>query len=355
MGSKVSEVNDQILMNYQKEFDSSFYKIVDELVEEDERDIESAPAAAWLRKALIYNAFDGKKSRGMMVVGTVDILKGGEPTKDEIHKAIILGWCVEILQACFLVADDIMDRSKLRRGKPCWYKKCGLVAINDTYLMKQSIYRLIVNHFSEEPYILQLYKSFHHIIYLTVMGQELDMLASEPPDGDFSLKRFTMEKYKSIVKYKTAYYSFYLPVSLGMHIAQITDLKVFEEAKAVLMKLGEFFQIQDDYLDCYGDPNVMGKVGRDIEDGKCSWLVVQALQKVNPQEQEILEANYGKDDKNAVATVKELYGKLDLQTMYQNYENESYNSICEFIESHSAHFPKGLFIFLVNKIYKRKK
>jgi geranylgeranyl pyrophosphate synthase len=54
---------------------------------------------------------------------------------------------------------------------------------------------------------------------------------------------------------------------------------------------------QDDYLDCYGAPEVIGKIGTDIEDNKCSWLVVQALERVTPEQRKVLEDNYGK--KNA--------------------------------------------------------
>ena len=46
---------------------------------------------------------------------------------------------------------------------------------------------------------------------------------------------------------------------------------------------------QDDYLDCYGDPAITGKVGTDIEEKKCSWLVVQALQRISAEQMQILK------------------------------------------------------------------
>jgi len=47
--------------------------------------------------------------------------------------------------------------------------------------------------------------------------------------------------------------------------------------------------IQDDYIDCFGDPALTGKVGTDIEDNKCSWLIVQALARATGQQRAVLE------------------------------------------------------------------
>lgn len=63
-------------------------------------------------------------------------------------------------------------------------------------------------------------------------------------------------------------------------------------------------QIQDDYLDCYGKPEVIGKIGTDIEDSKCSWLVCTALQVVNDSQKQIITEYYGKPDEASVAKIK---------------------------------------------------
>jgi len=47
--------------------------------------------------------------------------------------------------------------------------------------------------------------------------------------------------------------------------------------------------MQDDYIDCFGDPELTGKVGTDIEDNKCSWLIVQALSRANHEQRAALE------------------------------------------------------------------
>ncbi|KAL6093772.1 hypothetical protein STEG23_007363 [Scotinomys teguina] len=92
------------------------------------------------------------------------------------------------------------------------------------------------------------------------------------------------------------------------------------DAMETLMEMGQLLQIQDDYLDLFGDPSVTGKIGTDVQDNKCSWLV--ALQRATPQQCQMLEVNYGQKDpeKNAVGAA----GASGTLTGQQEQEEEKW-------------------------------
>lgn len=187
-----------------------------------------------------------------------------------------------------------MDASQTRRGAPCWYKlpEIGNIAVNDSFLLKSHIYLLLRKHFAESHPVMygQLLDLFLETTVQTELGQLLD-LTSNPMDGPPDLSRFTLDRYMYIVKYKTAFYSFYLPIALALVLSGKATVGNLQVAKDILVEMGTYFQVQDDYLDCYGAPEVIGKVGTDIQDNKCSWLVVQALKKGTPAQLETLKVS----------------------------------------------------------------
>jgi len=116
--------------------------------------------------------------------------------------------------------------------------------------------------------------------------------------------------------------SFYLPVACGFILAGgvFAETGTLKAAEDICVLMGEYFQVQDDYLDAYAPPEVLGKIGTDIQDNKCSWLVVQAMSRASPQQLATLKANYGQHDAAAVAVVKALYAELGLEAVFQAYE-----------------------------------
>ncbi|XP_062961678.1 farnesyl pyrophosphate synthase isoform X3 [Cynocephalus volans] len=339
-----------------QDFLQHFSQIVKVLTEDEMGHPETGDAIVRLREVLEYNAIGGKYHRGLTVLVVFrELVEPRKQDADSLQRALTVGWCVELLQAFFLVSDDIMDSSLTRRGKICWYQKpgIGLDAINDALLLEACIYRLLKFYCREQPYYLNLIELFLQSSYQTEIGQTLDLITA--PQGSVDLGRFTEKRYKAIVKYKTAFYSFYLPVAAAMYMAGIDGEKEHASAKKILLEMGEFFQIQDDYLDLFGDPSVTGKIGTDIQDNKCSWLVIQCLQRATVEQRQILQENYGQKEAEKVARVKALYEELDLPAVFLQYEEDSYNHLMGLIEQYAAPLPPAIFLELAQKIYKRKK
>lgn len=299
----------------------------------------------------------GKCNRGMSVPDSVSLLLGKPLSEDEYFKAATLGWLTELLQAFFLVSDDIMDTSITRRGKPCWYRQegVGMIAINDAFMLEAAIYTLLKKYFRSHPAYVDLIELFHETSYQTELGQLTDLLTA--PEDNVDLDNFSMEKYRFIVIYKTSYYSFFLPVALALHQLNIGTPKNLKQAEDILIPMGEYFQIQDDYLDNFGLPEHIGKIGTDIMDNKCSWLVNQALAICTPEQKKILEDNYGRKDKDKEAIVKKLYDELNLEKRYKDYEEKVVSEIRDKIAKidETGGLKREVFEAFLAKIYKRSK
>lgn len=97
---------------------------------------------------------------------------------------------------------------------------------------------------------------------------------------------------------------------------------MFDDLKNICLKFGEYFQIQDDYLDCFGDYTTLGKIGRDIEDSKCCWVFVTAMEIASDEIKNQLVEKYGADDEETVLEIKEIYRKLDIPSIYEKWEKK---------------------------------
>ena len=268
-----------------------------------------------------------------------------------------LGWLTELLQAFFLVSDDIMDSSHTRRGQPCWFRNpaVGTIAINDSFMLEQGIYITLKTHFRSHPAYLDMVELFQETTFQTECGQLCDLLTA--PEDRVDLGNFSLAKWSFIVVYKTAWYSFYLPVALALHYLGLATAGNLAQCERILIPLGEYFQAQDDYLDAYGSPEQIGKIGTDIQDNKCSWLVNKALERASAEQRKVLEENYGVKDKEKEARVKELWAELKLDEVYAAFEEERVAYLRSEIDKvdESEGLKKEVFEAFLKKIYKRSK
>lgn len=238
---------------------------------------------------LISSCKGGKRIRGTLCKLGYEIGKGG--ANPDIVK---VGAAYEILHAALLIHDDIIDKSQLRRRKQTLYKALG----GDHYGISQALeigdiglflpIKLIADANFLGEYKNKALSHFAQTIINTGWGEVLDV--EIPHLGGKRLE----EDVINIHTLKTAHYTISGPLILGAILSGAD-----EELLGMLGKLGEnlgiAFQIQDDILGVFGEERELGKsVTSDIEEGKNTLLITEALKRATPAQKQILNQYYGK-------------------------------------------------------------
>eukprot|EP00759_Apiculatamorpha_spiralis_P022311 PhF_6_TR26598/c0_g1_i2/m.38490/K00787/FDPS; farnesyl diphosphate synthase len=317
-------------------------------------------------KHLMDTCLGGKHIRGKLVCDVARKLKPLSTYQfDTEHSAAVCGWGVEFLQSFFLIEDDIMDSSLTRRDQPCWYRLPGVgfsQGINDGLIIESMMYRMVRKELENHPEKYRILDLFHDATYLTTLGQFYDVTSQQVPIHNvprkpgFDINQFTVENYNRIVLHKTTYYTIRLPLSLSLAVTGTYPLIEAKELDTLSKHIGEYFQIQDDFLDCFGDPAVTGKIGTDIEEGKCTWLAASFLAKADQTQRERFVQFYGKKDPESVGIIKDMYRKAHLLSLFEEYEDKVGKTVDLCLKEHirCQPFCEGV-QDLWTKLYRRTK
>ena len=237
----------------------------------------------------------GKRVRPVLVLVAAAIFG------KDYRKAMDAALAIEVFHNFSLVHDDIMDDAPLRRGKQTvherWDVNTGILS-GDAMLIKA--YQLFENYSGET--FRELARLFSTTAIQVCEGQQYDM--------DFEIReKVNIEEYLKMIEFKTAVLVG-ASLKMGAIVAEASKEncdRIYEFGRL----LGIAFQLQDDYLDAFGDPNSFGKqVGGDIIENKKTFLYLSSLQNADPGEAIQLEHLYSinpPDPSAKIETVKALF------------------------------------------------
>ena len=287
-----------------------------ELIEKFNQDFDtthfpSQPASLY-EPSEYFLKIGGKRIRPVLC------LLGNELFSDLHPDAFLAAKAVELFHNFSLVHDDMMDEANLRRGQPTVHTKYDAntaLLVGDIMVIRAYEYLQPIqsNHLSK---ILGL---FNQTAREVCEGQQLDM--------DYA-KRSTvsLEEYIHMITLKT---SVLLAASLQMGAiiggaGEHNCSHLYEFGK----KLGIAFQIQDDYLDAFGDAAVFGKdAGGDIKQNKKTFLLIRALETANPEQLKALNVLLTSDPADKVEQVLAIFKacKVDAwaEALKQKYMQEA--------------------------------
>ena len=232
---------------------------------------------------------------------------------------IIRAFCaLELLQSFFLIHDDIMDRSKLRRGHPTVHREYAMRyqgQVRDADHFGQAM-GILAGDVAGQQAVLLLGRSrcspervaralthYAEIALDVCYGQALDIALSERP-----LEEITQQEILRVAEYKTARYTTELPLHLGAILAG-ADEGALAHLSAYAIPVGIAFQLQDDLLGMFGDEARIGKsVNSDLIEGKRTLLILKAWERADAAQRATLERVLG----NPRATSTDLNSARDV-------------------------------------------
>jgi geranylgeranyl diphosphate synthase type II len=247
----------------------------------------------------------GKRMRPVLTLMTAEVFNV------DYKEALPAAMAVEVFHNFSLVHDDIMDDAPLRRGSQTVHEKWN---INTGILSGDAMLILAYQYFEQyEPVVFRdLAKLFSKTALEVCEGQQWDV--------DFETRKdVTIPEYLKMIEYKTA-----VLVAAAMKMGAIIAKASEENANLIYdfgLYLGLAFQLQDDYLDAFGDPETFGKqVGGDIIENKKTYLYLKALEFSNDQQtqelQDLFAVRYD-DNEKKIDEVKNIFIKTGASSATQ--------------------------------------
>ena len=270
-----------------------------------------------LYEPIKYTLCDGgKRLRPLLTLATCDALGG------DIDGAKNQAIGVEIFHNFTLLHDDVMDNADMRRGKATVHRKWN----EATAILSGDAMLTLATQFmtkGDGTKIWDVISLFNTTAMEVYQGQQYDM--------DFE-KRLdvTVDEYLEMIRLKTSVL-LGCACKLGAIMAGAFD----SEQKAFYkygVKLGLAFQLQDDFLDTYGDPNIFGKkIGGDILNDKKTWLLISALNEDNSGKLKKIIGNKEIAPEEKIAQVKSIYDNLNLgnrcKELMEQYATEAIDAL----------------------------
>jgi geranylgeranyl diphosphate synthase type II len=253
----------------------------------------------------------------------VCVLMGNELFADIIPDAYHAATAIELFHNFSLIHDDIMDKAPVRRGMETVHQKYG----ESTALLAGDVMFVRAYEYLNKIGINNLQKVLHlfnETAAAVCEGQQLDM-------GFEKQATVALDEYVNMITLKTSVLlaaSLQLGAILG-GAGEGNQGHLYEFGK----NLGIAFQVQDDYLDVFGDPEKFGKqVGGDILSNKKTFLLIHAMATASPEQLTLLEQLMQGNDANKVEQVMQIFKDCKVDEWAHQLKEKYFQTALQHLE-----------------------